>query len=74
MSITFTVSNYPARSFGGLLKKLRLESGLSQKESAQKIEANEMSVVAWERNLRKPRARNLVKIARSFQDPRRFIQ
>jgi DNA-binding XRE family transcriptional regulator len=66
LKITFSVSKYASRTFGELVKKLRLERKLPQKELAEKIGVNEMSVVGWEKNLREPRGRNALELARFF--------
>lgn len=68
LTITFTVSKYPSESLGELLKKLRLERGMTQKQLAEKIPVNEMTVVCWEKNLRKPRGRNIEKLRVFFQE------
>ena len=58
---------------GQFLKKLRLEKGLSQKELAEKIGVNEMSVVGWEKNLRLPKGRNVSKVIDFFKKEKRRI-
>jgi len=73
LKITFSVSKYSSRSFGELVKKLRLERKLSQKELAEKIGVNEMSVVGGERNLRSPTARSVAKLTRFFKHQGRMI-
>lgn len=67
LNITFTVSKYPSESLGEFLRKLRLEKGLSQKQLAEKIRVNEMTVVGWEKNHRIPMKINLLELAKFFK-------
>lgn len=68
VNIIFTVSKYPARNFGELVKKLRLERRLSQK-----LWVNKISVAGWEKNQRIPRRSNLLRIASFFKGEKKSI-
>lgn len=46
--ISYTISRYPARSYGQRIMQRRLELGLTQVDLAKLLGVNEMSVVNWE--------------------------
>ena len=49
------------------LKKLRLRSGMTQKELAEKLHVTQVTVSQWERGGSYPKARKLPEIARLFE-------
>jgi transcriptional regulator with XRE-family HTH domain len=55
--IEYVVSRYPADSYGDLVRRRRLEMGLTQFELAKRLKVNEMTIVGWEKGWHYPRAR-----------------
>jgi len=49
--ITPVYSTLPASTFGECIRKARSEKGLTQKEVAEAIGVNEMTIVSWERRV-----------------------
>ena len=49
-----------------LIKKIRVNAGLSRKEFAQKVGASQAAVTYWETGKRQPRLDQLEKIANAF--------
>jgi len=50
-----------------LLRKLRLEKGLEQRELARKLRVNKNSVCEWEKNRKKPSRESMEKLAKFFR-------
>ena len=50
LKVSFQISEYQAKTLGQLIKRLRLEKGLHQKELARLLGVNEMTIVRWEKN------------------------
>jgi transcriptional regulator with XRE-family HTH domain len=61
------VSKYASETLRQFIKKSRLERGLTQKQLAEKVGVNEMSVVAWEKNHRIPKNKNLLELGKFFK-------
>lgn len=49
------------------LKKLRLRSGMTQQELAEKLHVTQEAVSQWEHGVSYPRSRKLKEIARLFE-------
>jgi len=47
--LSFNTSRYPSSTFGEYIRKARLEKGLTQKDVAEAIGVDEMTIVRWER-------------------------
>lgn len=54
--------------FAENLKRIRLESGLSQKALADKLNVNFRTISAWEKSICEPSLEMLVKIAEFFNE------
>jgi len=52
--VSYTISRYPARSYGESIRQKRLELGLTQVDLAKLLGASEMSVVGWEKGWHVP--------------------
>lgn len=52
--VEYTVSRYPARTYGERIRRRRLELGLSQVVLAKLLGVSEMSVVGWEKGWHEP--------------------
>jgi len=61
------VSKYPTKTLGQLLRKLRLEKGLEQRELAKKLRVNKNSVYEWEKDRKKPSRESTEKLAKFFR-------
>ena len=57
--IALRISLYPDRTLGERIRKWRLEQGLFQKELAEMLDVDEMTIVNWERGKTKPTKENL---------------
>jgi len=67
--IILRISRYPARTLGERIKKWRLEQGLFQKDLAEMIGVDEMTIVNWEKGKTKPirtKLEKLIRIATGF--------
>jgi hypothetical protein len=53
-AIAFTVSKYSSETLEQLIRRLRLEKGLKQKELAQKISVSATTVYNWENDRKGP--------------------
>lgn len=53
--VMYTVSRYPANSYGERIRQRRLELGLTQVDLAKLLEVSEMSVVGWDKGWQLPR-------------------
>ena len=56
--ISFKTSRYSTKTFGQKLKKFRMERELFQKQLAEMLGVDEMTVVNWEKDRRKPIKKN----------------
>jgi DNA-binding XRE family transcriptional regulator len=65
--ITFSVSKYPTKTLGQLLRKLRLEKGLEQLELAKKLRVHRNSIYDWESDRHKPYGKSMERLARFFR-------
>ncbi len=52
--IEYTVSRYPARSYGERIRQRRMELELTQVDLANLLGVSEMSVVGWEKGRAQP--------------------
>lgn len=66
INITFTISRYPSKTLGQLLKRLRLEKGLEQWELAKRLRVNKNSVCEWENDRKVPSRKSMDGLARFF--------
>ncbi len=55
--VLYTVSRYPAESYGERIRQKRLELGLTQRDLAKSLGADKMSVLNWENDKHLPAAR-----------------
>ncbi len=62
LSVTFRISRHPEGTFGEKIRKFRLERGLRQKDLAIVLGVNEMTIVNWELDRRKPAKRHLERL------------
>jgi transcriptional regulator with XRE-family HTH domain len=60
--VTFRISRHPEGTFGEKIRKFRLERGLRQKGLAILLGANEMTIVNWEMDRRKPSKRHMERL------------
>ncbi len=60
--VEYTISRYPARSYGERLRQRRLELGLTQVKLAKLLGVSEMSVVGWEKGWHVPSVAYRMKI------------
>jgi transcriptional regulator with XRE-family HTH domain len=72
--ITFSVSKYPAKTLGQLLKKLRLEKELEQRELIKKLRVNKNSVYEWENDRKKPSRESMERLAKFFRISREALE
>lgn len=52
--------------YGKFFKKCRIDSGLSQKQVAEKLEIYQSNVSDWENNVSRPEYEKLVELARIY--------
>jgi transcriptional regulator with XRE-family HTH domain len=57
-ALTFRISRHPEGTFGEKIRKFRLEKGLRQKDLAIMLGVNELTIVNWELDRRKPAKRH----------------
>lgn len=55
------------KTFGEILKSLRLEMNLGQVELAKKLNVSKATISLWENNLREPLLSNIKSIAEVFK-------
>ncbi len=55
------------KSFGYILKNLRVEKGVGQVELAKSISVSKGLISLWENNLREPKLSNLIAVAKYFE-------
>ncbi len=55
------------KSFGYILKNLRVEKGVGQVELAKCINVSKGLISLWENNLREPKLSNLIAVAKYFE-------
>ena len=60
-------------SIGQLIKELREEKGLNQRELAKAIKATQGSVTAWENDIHEPKASYIIKLAKFFNESADYI-
>lgn len=61
------------RTFSERLKKLRIEKKLYQSQLAKLADVDEMTIVGWERNQRKPRPNQLERVAKALMASSRYL-
>ena len=61
------MSKYPSKTLGQLLRKLRLEKGLEQKELARRLGVSDTSVYNWENGRKRPSGKSRERLARFFK-------
>jgi DNA-binding transcriptional regulator YiaG len=66
MNITFTIYRYPSETLGQLIKKLRIERGLEQRELARRLRVNKNSVCEWENDRKKPSRMSMRRLVKFF--------
>lgn len=54
------------RSFGEILKELRIEKGVGQIELSRALNLSKGIISLWENNLREPKLSNLIALANFF--------
>jgi DNA-binding transcriptional regulator YiaG len=59
VKITFTVSKYATRTLGELIRELRLEKGLEQRELAKRLGVHRNTVYDWETDRHRPSPKNM---------------
>ncbi len=67
LSITFRISRHPEGTFGEKIRKFRLEKGLRQKDLAILLGVNEMTIVNWELDRRKPARRHMERLKKLLE-------
>ena len=67
LKVTFQISKYPANTLGQLIKGLRLEKALYQKELARLLKVHKMTIVNWEMDRTKPERKYISKLADFFE-------
>jgi DNA-binding XRE family transcriptional regulator len=60
--ITLRISLYPGRTLGERIRKWRLEQGLFQRDLANSIGVDEMTIVNWEKGRTRPGKESLKKL------------
>lgn len=55
------------KSFGSVLKNLRIEKGIGQVELAKNVNVSKGVISLWENNLREPKLSNLIALAKFFE-------
>ncbi len=55
------------KSFGNILKNLRVEKGIGQIELAKSINVSKGVISLWENNLREPKLSNLIALSKYFE-------
>ena len=61
LKVSFQIPKYQAKTLGQLIKRLRLEKGLHQKELARLLGVNETTIIRWERDRTKPERKYISK-------------
>jgi transcriptional regulator with XRE-family HTH domain len=67
LSITFTVSKYPSETLGQLLRRLKLEKGLEQRELAKKLRVHRNTIYEWENDRNGPYRKSIERLAKFFK-------
>ena len=67
LCITFRVSRYPSETLGQVLRRLRLEKGLEQRELARKLRVHRNSVCEWENDKHRPSGETMERLTRFFK-------